>query len=70
MEQFRKDYVKAHLGDLDPEERLKGLRAEERLKGLRVEERLNGLEAQERLRGLKVEEIEAYLDKLKKNSEN
>jgi hypothetical protein len=52
MEQFRKEYVKAHLGDLDPEERLKGLRAEERLKGL------------------KVEDIDAYLKKLKKNSEH
>ena len=29
MEQFRKEYVKAHLEDLDPEERLKGLKAEE-----------------------------------------
>ena len=29
MEQFRKEYIKAHLGDLDPEERLKGLTAEE-----------------------------------------
>ncbi len=61
MEQFRKDYVKAHLGDLEPEEVLSRFEAEERLKGLK---------AQERLRGLKVEEIEAYLDKLKKNSEN
>ncbi len=26
MEQFRKKYVKAHLSDLDPEERLKGLK--------------------------------------------
>ena len=79
MEQFRKEYVKAHLGDLDPEERLKGLRAEdvlsrfdpeERLKGLRAEERLKGLRAEERLKGLKVEDIDAYLKKLKKNSEH
>ena len=48
MEQFRKDYVKAHLGDLDPEDRLKGLRAEEIL------------------RALKIEEVDVYLNKLKK----
>ena len=29
MEQFRKEYIKAHLHEIDPEERLKGMRAEE-----------------------------------------
>ena len=29
MEEFRKDYIKAHLSELEPEERLKGLRPEE-----------------------------------------
>ena len=62
MEQFRKEYVKAHLGDLDPEEvlsrfsledRLKGLRAEDRLKGLRAEDRLKGLRTEDRLKGLR-----------------
>ena len=57
IEKFRKEYVKAHLGDLDPEDRLKGLEAEDRLKGL---------EAEDRLKGLGAEEIEAYLNKLKK----
>ncbi len=61
MEQFRKDYVKAHLEDLDPEERLKGLKAEERLKGLKT---------QERLKGLKMEDIEAYLESLKKKKKH
>ncbi|OEU49836.1 MAG: hypothetical protein BA861_02780 [Desulfobacterales bacterium S3730MH5] len=59
MEQFRKDYIKAHLTELDPEDRLRGLKAEERLRGL---------EAEERLRGLKIEEVESYLKKLKKRN--
>ncbi len=75
MEQFQKDYIKSHIGVLNPEEvlskfkaeeRLKGLKAEERLKGLKAEERLKGLKAEERLKGLKAEEIEFYLEKLKK----
>ena len=61
MEQFRKEYVKAHLEDLDPEERLEGLKAEEILSRFRAEERLKGLGA---------EEIEAYLKNLKKDSEH
>ena len=65
MEQFRKDYVKAHIGLLDPEEVLSKFRAEERLKGLRAEERLKGLRAEERLKGLNIEEVEIYLKKLK-----
>ncbi len=56
MEQFRKEYVKAHLGDLDPEEILSRFKPNERLKGLKPDERL---------KGLKPEEIEAYLKKLK-----
>ena len=57
MEQFQKDYIKAHIGVLDPEEVLSKFKAEERLKGLKAEERL---------KGLKAEEIEFYLEKLKK----
>ena len=38
MEQFRKDYVKAHIGLLEPEERLKGIRAEEVLSRFKAEE--------------------------------
>jgi len=38
MEQFQKDYIKAHIGVLDPEEVLSKFKAEERLKGLRAEE--------------------------------
>ncbi|MGP8330423.1 MAG: hypothetical protein ACT6FF_08935 [Methanosarcinaceae archaeon] len=75
MEQFQKDYIKAHIGVLDPEEvlskfraedRLKGLRAEDRLKGLRAEDRLKGLRAEEVLSKFKAEEIEFYLERLKK----
>jgi len=75
MEQFQKDYIKAHIGVLDPEEvlsnfkiedRLKGLRTEEVLSKFKTEERLKGLRAEERLKGLGAEEIEFYLEKLKK----
>ena len=56
MEQFRKDYVNAHIGLLDPEEVFSKFKAEERLKGLKAEERL---------KGLNIEEVETYLKKLK-----
>ena len=71
MEQFRKEYVKAHLGELDPEEvlsrfapedRLKGLEPEDRLKGLEPEDRLKGLEPEDRLKGLEPEEVFASFD--------
>jgi hypothetical protein len=74
MEQFRKEYIKAHLMDLDPEEvlsrydpedRLKGLDPEDRLKGLDPEDRLKGLDPEDRLKGLDPEAIERYLNKLK-----
>ena len=48
MEQFRKEYIKAHLKELDPDEVL------------------SKFDPAERLKGLKMEEIEAYLEKLKK----
>jgi hypothetical protein len=75
MEQFRKEYVKAHLAELDPEEVLSRFAPEDRLKGLEPEEvlarfepedRLKGLEPEDRLKGLEPQEIEAYLKKLKK----
>ena len=74
MEQFRKDYVKAHLPELNPDEvlsmftpkdRLKGLAPKDRLEGLAPEDRLEGLAPKDRLKGLAPEEIEAYLKKLK-----
>ncbi len=64
IEQFKKDMVLDHIDLLDPEDRLKGLRAEDRLRGLRADERLKGLRAEERLKDLSVEEIEAYLRKI------
>ena len=54
MEQFRKEYVKAHLNELDLEDRIKGLNAEEVLSRFNPEERLKGLNP---------EEIEKYLKK-------
>jgi hypothetical protein len=38
MEQFRKDYVKAHLPELSPDEVLSMFTPEDRLKGLAPEE--------------------------------
>jgi hypothetical protein len=61
MEQFRKDYMKAHLPEMDtdevlsmftPEDRLKGLAPKDRLKGLAPKDRLEGLAPKDRLEGL------------------
>ena len=57
IEQFRKDYVKAYLSKMDPEEVLSKFAPEERLRGLEPEEVLARFDP---------EEIEAYLKKLKK----
>jgi len=57
MEQFRKEYVKAHLAELDPEEVLSIFAPEEVLSRFDPEDRLKGLDPKE---------IEAYLKKLKK----
>jgi hypothetical protein len=56
MEQFRKEYVKAHLPELSPDEVLSMFTPTDRLKGLALEDRLEGLDP---------EEIETYLKKLK-----
>jgi hypothetical protein len=75
IEQFRKDYVRAYVSKMDPEDvlsrftpedRLKGLDPEDRLKGLDPEDRLKGLDPEDRLKGLDPEEIEAYLKKLER----
>ena len=71
MEQFRKEYVKAHLGELDPEEvlsrfapedRLKGLEPEDRLKGLEPEDVLARFEPEDRLKGLEPEDVLARFE--------
>jgi hypothetical protein len=54
------------LKGLRPEDRLKGLRPEDRLKGLRPEDRLKGLRPEDRLKGLSLEEIEIYLNQIRK----
>ena len=70
MEDFRRDFLKEHLGQLTPKERLAGLppeeirrhlSVEERLAGLSTEEILKHLSVEERLAGLTREEIEALL---------
>jgi hypothetical protein len=65
IEDFRKDFAKAHLKDLTPEERLEGLTPEERLEGLTPEERLEGLTPEKRLEGLSPEQIERFLGTLR-----
>jgi hypothetical protein len=64
MDDFRRDYTKAHLKDLTPEERLAGLAAEERLAGLAPKERLKGLTPEELLAGLSPEQRKQVLAKL------
>ncbi|HKI32479.1 MAG TPA: hypothetical protein VKA46_11465 [Gemmataceae bacterium] len=59
MEEFRMWYLRQHLKELTPEERLEGLPPEERLKGLPPEEVLKGFSR---------EEIENYLKRLKNGS--
>ncbi len=65
MEQFRKDYMKAHLPEMNPDEVLSMFTPEDRLMGLAPKDRLEGLDPEDRLEGLAPEEIEAYLKKLK-----
>ena len=59
LEEFRQYYLREHVHELPPEERLKGLPPEERLKGLPPEELLIRLS---------VEEIRAYLKRLESGS--
>ncbi len=61
MEQFRKDYIKARLGELDPEERLRGLKAEEVL---------SQFESEDLLKGIGLEEIEAFLKEMKRRKKH
>jgi len=62
MEQFRKDIVKAHLHELDPDEVLSRFDAEKRLRGLSPEQRLKGLDPEQRLKGLDPEQRLKGLD--------
>jgi hypothetical protein len=71
MEQFRKEYVKAHLGELDPEEVLSRFSPEEVLSRFNPDERLRGLEPEDvlarfepedRLKGLDPEDRLKGLD--------
>ena len=65
MGQFRKDYLKAHLPEMDTDEVLSMFTPKDRLKGLAPKDRLKGLTPKDRLEGLDPEEIETYLKKLK-----
>ncbi len=64
MEDFRRDYVKEHLKDLSPEERLEGLTPEELLARVPPEQRLEGLSSDELLAALSPEAREALRKRL------
>jgi len=51
MEQFRKDYLKAHLPEMDTDEVLSMFTPKDRLKGLAPKDRLKGLTPKDRLEG-------------------
>ena len=57
MEQFRKEYLKAHLSELDPDEVLSIFSPEEVLSRFGPEDRLKGLKPEDRLKGLKPEDV-------------
>ncbi len=62
MEQFKKEYIKAHLHELDPDEILARFDAEKRLEGLDPEQRLKGLNPEQRFKGLNPDEILSRFD--------
>ena len=57
MGQFRKEYIKAHLGEMN---------LDDRRKGVDPKDVLARFDPETRLKGLNLEQIEAYLKKLKK----
>ena len=61
MEQFRKEYIKAHLGELD---------IDDRLKGVDPKDVLSRFDPETMLKYLDPEKIEAYLKKLKNRKMN
>lgn len=77
MEDFRRDYVRDHLGVLSPDDRLRGLTPDDRLRGLSPDDRLKGLSPDEVLKRFSfdevlskfsVEEIRQYLEKKREES--
>ncbi len=68
IKEFGKMWGDVLLPTLSVEERLKGLKPEERLKGLKPEERFIGLKPEQRFAGLSIDEIETYLEQLKKQN--
>jgi len=69
-EDFDRDYAKAHVHLLSPEERLDGLVASEVLSRFAASERLSGLKPAERLSGLTPQQIEDYLKQLKSKKDS
>ena len=79
MEDFRKDYVRDHLGLLSSDDRLRGLppdeilnhfSSDEVLKHFSSDEVLKHFSSDDRLRGLSIEEIRQYLKKREGRGEN
>jgi hypothetical protein len=62
MEQFRKDYLRAHISELPPDEVMAKFDPDIRLKGLNPEDRLKGLDPEDRLKGLDPQEIFPMFD--------
>ncbi|MDU9048464.1 MAG: hypothetical protein Q3M30_06415 [Candidatus Electrothrix sp. Rat3] len=63
MEDFKKDYVKEHLGVLSPDDRLRGLSTDEVLNRFSPDDRLKGLSLDEVLNKFSAEELRQYLEK-------
>ena len=62
MEQFRKDYIKAHLGEMDPDEVLSMFDPEARLKGLDPKDVLSRYDPEARLKGLDPKDVLSRYD--------
>ncbi|MBI4749334.1 MAG: hypothetical protein HY774_12655 [Acidobacteria bacterium] len=68
LEEFKKDARADLLSELTLEERLEGVPSEELLKYIPPEALLKHVAPEERLKGLTIQEIQAYLEKLLKES--
>jgi hypothetical protein len=65
-EEWLRDYIRGHLKDLSPQERVKDLSPEERVKDLSPEERVKGLSPNELLQAMQPEVLEALRKSLDK----
>jgi len=66
FEDFYRDFTRDHVHFLTPEERMKGLSPDDILKRFTPDDIVKRLTPDDRLKGLSMEEIEAYLERVKK----